>query len=73
MTTAQRWVSAQEVAVLLSLELVFGAIFAFWFLGETFGIFSFVGAGMVLVGIFLMLVGPVLVKPELELREKQEI
>lgn len=54
MTTAQRWVSSQEVAVLLSLEPVFGAIFAFWLLGETLGIFSFVGAGMVLIGIFLI-------------------
>jgi drug/metabolite transporter (DMT)-like permease len=73
MTTAQRWVSAQEVAVLLSLEPVFGSLFAFWLLGETFGIFSFVGAAMVLAGIFLMIVGPVLVKPELDIREKPEI
>lgn len=73
MTTAQRWVSGQEVAVLLSLEPVFGAIFAFWLLGATFGIFSFVGAAMVLVGIFLIIVGPALVKPELDIREKQEI
>jgi len=54
MTTAQRWVSSQEVAVLLSLEPVFGAIFAFWLLGETLGVFSFVGAAMVLTGIFLI-------------------
>lgn len=54
MTTAQRWISSQEVAVLLSLEPVFGAIFAFWLLGETLGIFSFLGAGMVLIGIFLI-------------------
>lgn len=73
MTTAQRWVSGQEVAVLLSLEPVFGSIFAFWLLGETFGIFSFVGAAMVLVGIFVMIFGLALVKPELDLREKPEI
>jgi drug/metabolite transporter (DMT)-like permease len=73
MTAAQRWVSAQEVAVLLSLEPVFGALFAFWLLGETFGIFSFVGAVMVLTGIFLMIVSPVLVKPELDLTDKPEI
>lgn len=70
MTTAQRWISPQEVAVLLSLEPVFGAIFAFLLLGETFGIFSFIGAAIVLIGIFLILINPVSDISELELEEQ---
>ncbi|MDB9512174.1 DMT family transporter [Kamptonema animale CS-326] len=71
MMTAQRWVSAQESAVILSLEPVFGAVFAFWLLGETFGIFSFIGAAMVLVGIILIFLYPVLEQAEVELTESK--
>ncbi|MEG4810273.1 DMT family transporter [Microcoleus sp. F8-D3] len=73
MTTAQRWISAQEVAVLLSLEPVFGAIFAFWLLGETFGIFSFAGAAMVLVGIILIILDPFSEQPEFSKSEQPEL
>jgi drug/metabolite transporter (DMT)-like permease len=68
-TIAQRWVSAQEVAVLLSLEPVFGAIFAFWLLGETFGIWSFVGAAMILTGIFIIIISPAVVQPQFNMSE----
>ncbi len=71
MTTAQRWISAQEVAVLLSLEPVFGAIFAFWLLGETFGIFSFAGGAMVLVGIILIILDPFSEQPESKLEQPE--
>ena len=70
MTTAQGWISSQEVAVLLSLEPVFGAIFAFLLLGETLGIFSFIGAAMVLIGIFAIVINPVSDESELKLEEQ---
>lgn len=57
-TLAQQWISAQETALFLALEPVFGAVFAFWLLGETFSTRSFIGALMVLVGIILTLTRP---------------
>ncbi|MBH8566360.1 DMT family transporter [Nostoc sp. CENA67] len=55
-TLAQQWISAHEVALFLALEPVFGAIFAFLLLGETFSVRSFIGAVIVLVGISLILI-----------------
>jgi len=56
-TIAQRWIPPHEVAIVSGTEPVFGAIFAFLFLGESFGIVGFVGAVMVLLGITLILRG----------------
>jgi drug/metabolite transporter (DMT)-like permease len=57
-TVAQQWISAHEAALILALEPVFGALFAFWLLGETFSARSAIGAVMVLVGITLTLIRP---------------
>jgi len=57
-TVAQQWISAYEVALLLALEPVFGAIFAFLLLGETFSTRSFIGAAMVLVEIPIIPTSP---------------
>lgn len=69
---AQRWISAQEAGLLLALEPVFGAIFAFWLLGETFSTRGFIGAGMVLVGIVLILTDPKIDESDSELPQVQE-
>ncbi|QFS52521.1 EamA family transporter [Nostoc sphaeroides] len=53
-TVAQRWVPAYEAALLQTIEPIFGAIFAFLLLGETFRIRDYVGAAMVLVGLILV-------------------
>lgn len=55
-TTAQRWVPANQVAVLRTLEPVIAGILSFWFLGETFNTFDFIGASMVLAAMILVVV-----------------
>ena len=50
---AQRWVSADETALLYTLEPVFAAIFSFWLLGEHLGARGLVGAGLVLAAMVL--------------------
>ncbi len=57
-TTGQRWVPANEVAILQTLEPVSGAIISFWLLGETFGTHDFIGAGMVLAAMILAVTSP---------------
>jgi len=50
---AQRWVSAQEAALLYTLEPVFATVFSFWLLGEELSARELVGAGLVLVATVL--------------------
>lgn len=56
-TIAQRWIPSHEAAIFSATEPVFGAFFAFFFLGESFGIVGFVGAAMVLAGVTRILKG----------------
>lgn len=72
-TLAQRWISAQEAALFFTLEPVFGAIFAFLLLGETFSTRSFIGATMVLVGIFLTLTRPKIDESDSEFSQKSTL
>lgn len=51
----QRWVPGNEVAIVRSLEPVFAAILSFLLLGETFQTLDFIGAGMVLAAMILVL------------------
>ncbi|NMG06724.1 DMT family transporter [Brasilonema sp. UFV-L1] len=69
---AQRWISAQEAALLFALEPVFGATFAFLLLGETFTTRGFIGAAMVLVGIIVILSNPKIDESDSELPQVQE-
>jgi drug/metabolite transporter (DMT)-like permease len=52
-TLAQRWVSADEVALLYTLEPLFATILSFWLLGEHLGIRGVIGAILVLVALLL--------------------
>jgi drug/metabolite transporter (DMT)-like permease len=52
---ALRQITAFEAVVIQALETIFGTILAFLLLGETFGTNGFVGAGMVLVAMFMAL------------------
>lgn len=52
-TLAQQWVSADEAALLFTLEPVFATIFSFWLLGEHLGIRGVIGAILVLVALLL--------------------
>ncbi|MDF5714164.1 MAG: DMT family transporter [Rhizonema sp. NSF051] len=54
-TMALRRITAFDAVVIQALEPIFGAILAFLFLGETFGTNGFIGAGMVLVAMFMAL------------------
>lgn len=53
-TWAQGQVKAIEAAVIYSLEPVFGAIFAFWLLGETLGIRGWLGAIFIIWATLIM-------------------
>lgn len=57
-TIALRFVPAYEAALFGALEPVFGAIIAFFILGETFGTRGFIGAAMVLSGMLLVVSRP---------------
>ena len=48
-------ITAFEAALIQTLEPIFGAIFAFFLLGETFGINAYVGAPMVITGMIMAL------------------
>jgi len=50
---AQKWVSAQETAIIYTFEPAFAAVFSFWLLGETLGVRGWIGAGMVLAAMVL--------------------
>jgi drug/metabolite transporter (DMT)-like permease len=52
-TLAQQWVSAEEGALLFTLEPLFATIFSFWLLGEHLGIRGLIGAILVLVALLL--------------------
>ncbi|RCJ22441.1 hypothetical protein A6S26_22085 [Nostoc sp. ATCC 43529] len=52
-TLAQQWVSAEETALLYTLEPLFATIFSFWLLGEHLGIRGLIGAILVLVALVL--------------------
>lgn len=51
---AQQWVSGNEVAITRTLEPLSAAVFSFWFLGETFTLYDYLGSGMVLSAIVLL-------------------
>lgn len=53
-TWAQGQINAVEAAVIYSLEPVFGAIFAFWLLGETLGFRGWLGAALVIGATLIM-------------------
>ncbi|WP_204104475.1 MULTISPECIES: DMT family transporter [Spirulina sp. CCY15215] len=53
-----QWIPAREAALFQALEPVFGAVFAFFLLGETFGWQGFLGALMVVGGISIVLIRP---------------
>ncbi|MFN7715264.1 MAG: DMT family transporter [Pseudanabaenaceae cyanobacterium] len=53
--TAQRWIVAEQAALLFALEPICGGLFAFWLLGEVFSVQGWVGAVMILGGIGLIL------------------
>jgi len=48
-TIAQRLISAQDTALMCTLEPVFAAIFAFFLLGEQMSLHAWLGAGVVLI------------------------
>lgn len=52
---ALRRITAFEAVIIQALEPIFGTILAFLLLGETFGTNGFIGAGMVLVAMFMAL------------------
>jgi drug/metabolite transporter (DMT)-like permease len=52
-TVAQRWIKAEEAALLYTLEPIFAAIFSFLLLGEQFGVSSLIGATFVLSAIVI--------------------
>ena len=55
-TAAQRWVPANQVAILRTLEPLMAAGFSFWLLGETFNSIDFIGATMVLGAMILVVI-----------------
>jgi len=71
-TFAQQWITASETALFFALEPVFGSIFAFLLLGETFSTRSFIGIVMVLIGIMLILIRPQIHESDLEPPQLQE-
>jgi drug/metabolite transporter (DMT)-like permease len=44
----QRWVPANEAALLYTMEPVFASLFSFWFLSESLGVRGAIGAGLIL-------------------------
>lgn len=54
-TKALRMITAFEAGLIETLEPVFGAMFAFFLLGETFKLSGYVGAVMVIVGMIMAL------------------
>ncbi len=66
-TLAQQWVSAEETALLYTLEPLFATIFSFWLLGEHLGIRGLIGAILVLVALVLSQ-SPEKIEPEAKVR-----
>ena len=54
-TTGQKWVPSNEVAILRALEPLSAIALSFWFLGETFSGYDYIGSGMVLSSILLLI------------------
>ena len=52
-TTAQQYTNASHTGLILSLEPVFSAIFAFAFLGEILLVKGYIGAAILLFGVLL--------------------
>jgi drug/metabolite transporter (DMT)-like permease len=50
---AQKYTTPESVGFLFSLEPVFSAIFAFAFLNEIMGLQGYIGAGIILMGVFI--------------------
>jgi len=50
---AQRWVPANETALIYTIEPIFSALFSFWLLDERLGIRGIVGAGIVVAALIL--------------------
>jgi drug/metabolite transporter (DMT)-like permease len=59
-TWAQARTTPTRTAIILSMEPVFAALFAWFWLGETMGIWGWMGAGSILAGILLAELGPFL-------------
>jgi drug/metabolite transporter (DMT)-like permease len=55
---AQRWIVAEQAALLFALEPICGGLFAFWLLGEVFSAQGWLGAVMILGAIGLILKEP---------------
>ncbi|RMF69472.1 MAG: DMT family transporter [Cyanobacteria bacterium J069] len=51
--SAQRHLAAAEAAILYTLEPVFASLFAFWWLGESWGLRGWLGGGVILVATVL--------------------
>ena len=53
---AQQWVSGNEVAIVRTIEPLSAAFLSFWLLRETFNFYDYLGSGIVLSAIILLLV-----------------
>ncbi|BAU41618.1 DMT family transporter [Leptolyngbya sp. O-77] len=56
--SAQRHLSATEAAILYTLEPVFASLFAFWWLGERWGLRGWLGGGVILAATLLSQLRP---------------
>ena len=54
-TWSQAHMSATKVAVILTMEVVFAALFAIWFGGESISVQAFIGGTLVLVAMFAII------------------
>lgn len=52
-TWAQSRTTPTRTAIILSMEPVFAALFAWWWMGERMGVFGWMGAGLILCGIIM--------------------
>ncbi|WP_272945278.1 EamA family transporter [Paenibacillus gorillae] len=52
-SVAQKYTTAVSVAFLFSLEPIFSAIFAFFFLKEIVGLNSYTGAALIIAGVLI--------------------
>jgi drug/metabolite transporter (DMT)-like permease len=50
-TWAQARTTPTRTAIILTMEPVFAALFAWWWLGERLGLWGWIGAGLIVVGI----------------------
>lgn len=56
--SAQRHLSATEAAILYTLEPIFASLFAFWWLGERWGLRGWLGGGVILAATLLSQLRP---------------